>query len=561
MSTPAAPNSISMHDVIEEANKTSWVSPAYPTPALTKGDPLMFITNKVNTNRKTGRTLDSDEIGPAWFYDWSTWKAPKIEFMYFHQFDFKSGIRAAVKLTHGDPWRTLVRFLIRADHPTTGQTVASGLVRFAGEFNAGSANVNTKYSWIYPDPPMSPLNAQAAVGNQAWTAILAFGDYTVGNIDPVSGAVPDPTDGTEKPEAIFSFVDETLAADNTTVYYLQVELYDGRQNDVLGANPVTAVYDVNGNEIISPSGLEAGPVLNCVDQDPLYDPGEALFDAENGDGGIILFNELGGFTLEDIGNDSFTVNVDNAYTYYLMGAELNYWIYVTDQTGQIIDGNPPPWFPDSSTLPADHPYNNMGSDDYTTFELRKWVRFTGDEFKVMGLSANQTYYVYLMAYRQDDIGRYPQGSNGSAVPISAPEHPNMNAQSRTFYYTSQQMANDRLLTLSIDAATMYTLELHLDWTDPNGVDGDYYRIRYRLKGTETWTVNQGTWKIQSPYWGTATTNRDGNVWQPSDEGGENPIGAFQEYGEIWEVQISSQDQDGPLNDSPWTESFEVVNEP
>lgn len=557
MSTPSPPDPISAHHVLEEANKTSWVSPSYPTPAITRMEMDAMPNTDIDTNRKLGRDLETDELEFAQYYDWSTWKEPKIEWAYFHQFDEASGIRVAVHLTGGDPWRTLVNFIIRKDDPETGEVVASSNTRYAGEFNSDSSDPKIQYSWSQHN---GPKNVHAAIFS-AWTDVDVFGDYVYDEVTPGSAQLIDPTSGDHTPETIMTFVDNTLTVDSghvdgTTVYYLTVRLYDGRHNDSLPDPPSSGDYDTSNNEIISLSGVEQGIEYNVVnDQDPLYPPGHGLFDAEAGDGGIILFSGLGNVIIDGKDNENVTCSTENFYSYYLDGGLQYFWLYVTDNT---LDAQEPYFPDDGEDIPDGHPYDNPDNDDFENehFQLNKWIRFQGQPFHVTGLSPGISYNIYVLPFEESDIDRYPDPSLAGG--ISAPANDRSKSDIPSANVTTETNA---LSAPFIDGGSANSTDFILDWLDANGENADDYDILYGEKPNSQedpldWYdhqnddrvfFNEGFWDVESG-WGTSTIDRNGNVFK-------RLVGSTS--GETWQIKIRARSDESFLP-SDYSNTFEVT---
>lgn len=554
MPVPDPPGEISSHDVIEEAGKVSWYgriaataenrsfSP-YPTPAVTKYRDLFFTLPDVDMNRQVGRKLDSGQIGLPHFYGWDTWDKPVIDFMWMHQFDHDRGIRAAVRLLHGDPWRTLVRFIIREGSPT-GPTVTGSNVRFAAEFNPGSQDLNQQYASVDP-ATYGAVSVQASTG-QDWLSVDVFGDYHAGDVDPDPSSFPDPAAATIKPPALLTWVNPDFREDNidnATPYYLKVELYDGRYNDTLPKPPIGETYDLDGDS----TGATAGPTLRADNQDPLYDPGYDYFSSAEGDGGIVLFDGFGDLTVVGTGNEKIGVSPVHFYRYYLQGIHLYLWVYVTQNTDDLGE----PYFPDDDNLPAGHPYETQNDDNFTTFELDKWVRFENVPINVVGLSSNTEYTIFVTPFREADIDRYPGGTE----PISAPE----NTQTDEQIVSVTERTDDNSLTAPfIDEVERTSFRFTLDWIDSNGQDGDDYDIQYAEKpgpGDDSidWTddpnQNDGDWTVKSE-WGTTETDRDGNEFRTE---------LAADVGSTWHVRIRSR-SDGALDPSGWSDIEEVTFE-
>lgn len=580
MSTPDAPNPISAHHILAEANKVSWAATGYPSSTITRMEPLDMIHPDIDGSRQLGRDLETGEIQWSDFYDWNTWHIPEIEWAYFQQFSQTKGIRCAVKLNNGDPYRTLVRFIVRENDPTTGAIAfASNYGRWAGEFsNDGGEALNVQYGH-----PNYPKQLQVCDGTTSWFDSEAFGDYTEDDDMPTPGAIPNPQSSSPYPSVIFSFVSPNIAADNgTTTYYLEIEMYDGRYFDSV-SEPVSSNTYVLNDVQTTGSGFnearEASLYRITEDQDPLYDPNRPRYDSKSGDGGIHLFNDLGDIFIDAQNNTSFSIGIDNRYSYYLLGPNQYYWVYIAEglkTTATSDNATLPPFFPDSdfNTYSGSynaHPYDPnsneySASDDIDVSDYNigangwpfdRWIRIEGADkpLAITGLTTGSNYSVWVMGYRDSDEGRYKAADIIATNDKSAPD-PN----SSTIYAEQTNTTSNQLYAPTIDAGTFQWqgFDITLDWIDnnSNSQDVDDYDLQYWVEGEGPPEENEGpsvgSW-IQTNDWGTIEVNRDNNIWRSDAAFG----GPTQEPVGLW-VRLKAIDSSGQENPSDWSEAFKCT---
>lgn len=482
------PNStpISFAEIRGEGNKTSWISPNYPTGGrLSNIDPNWMVS--VDENNLIGFDLNDGSFDITQMQGWDTWKKPTIEWVYPHQFAEDGGLRIAWKATGGDVFRSgWVILISTASFVAGGSTYSSYTCQYAGEQNPSATNKSLQYS--------SSLKVQALKGDRLWHSFGNFGDYHINTVEPASAALIDPTAGTVEPSAVFSWIQTTgLTVDGLTPHYVAVIPVDARQGDTLSAAINPGDFNLN----------RGGGTYNAATKKDasLGGNGWYYYDSDNNDGGIILFSGIGDPLFGDETDSRFNIDIVNAYRFYLGGNNLYYWVYVTDDQSDVTH----PYYPTDTGIPSGHPYDNppAGDLDYQQFELEKWTRFEGDPMVIDGLVESTDYSVSVASYRYNDINRY-ENSGVNNTDISGPPEDRavfgMDKGDVTVQVTTEATgfngdgSGGYITGLSIDSYTAG--EFALSWNHPSQTSADTYDVEYSYNGgawEDATTSNKGNW--------------------------------------------------------------------
>jgi hypothetical protein len=484
----AVPNStpISFAEIRAEGNKTSWVSPAYPTTGrLYNIDPNWMMS--VDENNQIGLNPSDGSFSIAQMQGWDTWKRPVIEWVYPHQFTEDGGLRIAWKASGGDVFRCGWVILRSTSSFVSGSSSYSSYTcQYAGEQNPNESNKSLQYS--------SSLKVQALKGDRLWHSLGNFGDYHINTIEPASAALIDPTSGAVEPTAVFSWIQTTgLTVDGSTPHYVAVIPVDARQGDTLSDARSPGDFNLN----------RGGGTYNAATKKnaSLDSNGWNYYDSDNGDGGIILFSEMGNPSFGEETDSSFEIDIQNAYRFYLGGQNFYFWVYVTEDQSDVSH----PYYPTDSGIPSGHPYDDppAGSLDYQQFELEKWTRFEGDPMVIAALTESTDYRVSVASYRANDINRYENsGVNNTDIsgPSTARDVFGMDKGDVTVQITTEATGFDGdgsggyITGLSIDSYTAG--EFGLSWNHPLQTSADTYDVEYSYNGSaweDATTSNEGNW--------------------------------------------------------------------
>lgn len=319
----AVPNStpISFAEIRAEGNKTSWVSPAYPT----VGRPYNIDPNwmmSVDENNQIGLNPSDGSFSIAQMQGWDTWKRPQLGELWMQQFGRSYGVRIHWETITGDPFRSAFAiYRSQTESDVTGKvaTALIAIVRYGPEWTG-----NKKLDITAGSNKFVCLDA-----NAQWSAILLWGKYD-GVTLPDASRVVDPTAISTETPVKMSFVDTVpsgAAVGGSSPYYYSVVPLDGRQLHTLGAAINPGNFDISTNPTTSGS-YNQGSIFQ-------YEPNESPeSDAVVGKG-LKIFTDSGNWSLDSKGASEATFMADYLYYYYLNVGEISYQV----QEGNVFDAS------------------------------------------------------------------------------------------------------------------------------------------------------------------------------------------------------------------------------
>jgi len=141
----AVPNStpISFAEIRAEGNKTSWVSPAYPTVGrLYNIDPNWMMS--VDENNQIGLNPSDGSFSIAQMQGWDTWSESVINNADFMQFKRTQDLRVYFEVAQNDPFRTGYAIYRTSSKPNSwgdlSATTPDAIVQHGNEFSLGQNN-------------------------------------------------------------------------------------------------------------------------------------------------------------------------------------------------------------------------------------------------------------------------------------------------------------------------------------------------------------------------------------------------------------------------------------
>lgn len=329
---------ISLADVREEGNKTSWQSPVYPIIGRQYDiEPNWII--EVDESNKLGYDPDGS-FDFRKLFGWDTWKQPEIQntrmIQYYVSTDSTNrkggGVRLYWEVSEGDPFRSaylIYRSTTKSDvYPSiqAGATLV-GILQHGSEGHANDiVNVG--------DGLFVCLSGNVGSGDAD-----EFGDHENDTQSGLSSALSPAGHNSESaiPTAKFAWADYDFSANTpagssggSSPYYYSIVAVDGRIEDTLGAGVSDDTFSTTRSTSAGSYGSQTDPVLF----EPYGTGTSEADDADNGDNGLILFDRYSPWGTGDIFGTSAFIVPSNQFFYYLQKSPQLYWCWLSKNTNK-----------------------------------------------------------------------------------------------------------------------------------------------------------------------------------------------------------------------------------
>lgn len=520
------PAKITAYEAREEALKTTWVNPNYPSvpSPLPKLDVPFFTSADVDPNGQVGLNPDGT-WSYAKLYNWSTWKRPIIEKVESQQLFSDRGVQVTWNVIAGDVFRSGFLVLIQENTVPTDKGTTAILVRHCNEYNNGTSDNRLKYHKVSHTVSDNPL-ISSAIDDENLSVIIdsnlfdynGLGGHSLDNDgDLPNGSVPNPTFNGKFFDGSLDHVTFSLAIAGIDVTVqeefkdlgISVIPVDGRQFDSVD----TDIDDISNYTLsLIHNGASYGSYLEGkkVDNQNVG----SLLDANQPGGILRIFNNFGNLEIDEITATSFVTEPQYKYRYYFMISNpYYYWIQISDPNiGAIAE----PYYPDDTEYNDPSSAGDNTSEDLAnsnTPPFNRWLLVHGFRQTVAGLTQNTSYTVFLAPWQEDDVNRW-QGFGQNDGPPKG-----VGLFSTNDVTTDAQPVPAPTILTGVGESSINANNSQMDmvWSfSGNFVDDCDYIAEYTIKDSEesefdpNWTVISETAFFNKVNWKTTNTTKEGS---------------------------------------------------